>query len=157
MRPMRIEEEWEVGRLRLRLMICDGTGTGCQAAVRVLAGERDEPATDWLCVCYMPREDFSYDEQVRGELEDEDIQEAVLQGIALCGTRWPVSCYAGDETARVWDGAPPWMVSVPVDEVKRIRRWCWGVDWLKVPAALVELRYCTTICDRPVKPGIVKP
>lgn len=152
-----ITEEWEVGSLRVRLCVCPrGIGSACASALRVLVGEREKPETDWLTAAYVPREDEQYDASVRRDLEDRDVQETLLQGIALVGTSWPVDCWSADETAKAFDSAPGWMLSVPTGQVRAIREWCWGVDWLKVPAALRELRYCTTIFDRPVKPGVFR-
>lgn len=157
MKPMRIEEEWEVGALRVRLMVCDGDGQACVNAVRVLVGERDNPETDWLVAAYIPREDQAYDAEVRRDLEDEHVTDTLLHGIALFGARWPLDCGTADETAKALDRAPAWMMNVPTEEVRAIRRWCWGLDWMKVPAALRELRYCTWPCDRPVKKGLLRP
>lgn len=157
MSAMRIEEEWEVGALRVRLMVCDGeVGSTCRSSRRVLVGERDRVDTEWLVAAYVPRDDDEYDAEVRESLEDEHVQDTLIHGIVLVGARWPLDCGTADETAKALDRAPPWMMNVPTEEVRAIRRWCWGVDWVKVPAALSSMRYCTWPCDRPVKKGLLR-
>lgn len=150
---MRIEEEWEVGPLRVRLMSCACGRESCAKATRVLVGERDRVDTDWMLAAYIG--DVSCDARVRADLADEHNADTVLHGIALVGANWPLDCATADETGIALDNAPEWMMNVPTAEVRRIRKWCWGVDWLKVPAALRELRYCTTVFDRPVKKGVL--
>lgn len=81
----------------------------------------------------------------------------VAHALALVGTSWKSIVEGGRPRAlaqfEAFDGAPDWMLRVPLVEVRRVRGVCFGDDVTRVPRALQALKDAYDPGGRPVARG----